>query len=72
MKKARNYYIEIDNILKAFEGNGYTAQSMYWVTDRIAWCWKFRKITEEQMEELANRATYIFENKLCDYFGHKI
>ena len=71
MKKTKNYYAEIDRALKAFEDNGYADKNMYWIADRIAWCWKFKKITEEQMSELTDRATYIFENNLCDFFGKK-
>lgn len=32
------------------------------VADTIAWLWKFRHISEEQMTEMTERATRIFEN----------
>ena len=32
------------------------------VADTIAWLWKFRHISEEQMEQMTERATRIFDN----------
>lgn len=62
---SKNYYDEIDKALIRYENHmNYKTRSMDWITDRICWCWKFRKITESQMEELAARATKIFEEKL--------
>lgn len=58
------YYNEIDKVLKSYENYApYHDRDMDWVANRIDWCWKWRKITREQMEELANRATKIFEDK---------
>ena len=42
----------------------YHTKNMDWVANRIAWAWKWRKITKEEMEELADRATAIFDNNL--------
>ena len=62
---AKDYYNEIDKALLRYEHHmNYKTKTMDWVADRIAWCWKFRKITEEQMEELAARATKIFKERL--------
>ena len=56
------YYNEIDKVLKSYENYApYHDRYMDWVANRIDWCWKWRKITKEQMEELAERATKIFE-----------
>lgn len=55
------YYNEIDVVLKSYENYApYHDKDMSWVANRIDWCWKWRKITREQMEELADRATKIF------------
>lgn len=61
----KNYYDEIDNALIRYEEcMNYKTKTMKWICDRIDWCWKFRKITKNQMEELADRATKVFEEKL--------
>ena len=58
----KDYYGEIDNAIKSYENyKPYHQHSIDWITDRIDWCWKFRKITESQMEELANRIITILE-----------
>ena len=59
------FYQEIDTALKFYEEyKPYHSHSIEWITDRICWCWKWRKITQEQMEELAMRATDILEGNL--------
>ena len=56
------YYKEIDKVLKTYEEyKAYHDRDIDWAANRIDWCWKWKKITEEQMEELADRATLIFE-----------
>jgi len=56
------YYKEIDKVLKSYEKyKPYHDRDIDWAANRIDWCWKWRKITKEQMEELADRATKIFE-----------
>lgn len=52
----KDYYSEIDKALKSYEEyKPYHQYSIDWITDRIDWCWKFKKITEDQMTELADR-----------------
>ena len=59
----RDYYKEIDEVLQDYESHKvYPTRKIEWAADRIDWCWKFRKITKEQMEELADRATEIFNS----------
>ena len=36
--------------------------SVEWICDRIAWAFKWKKITEKQMNELSGRMIYILEN----------
>ena len=63
--KNKNYYEEINKVLKSYEdGKPYYTKNMDWAANRIAWAWKWRKITKEEMEELADRATAIFDNNL--------
>ena len=62
---ARDYYAEIDNALKVYEdGKPYIDKNIDWICDRIDWTWKWKKITESQMEELAERATNILDNMI--------
>lgn len=59
---AKNYYKEIDDALRSYEEfKSWHTKPMDWITDRICWCWKFKHITKDQMEELADRATAVFE-----------
>jgi hypothetical protein len=56
------YYEEIDKVLKEYEFfHPYPAKALDWVADRIDWAWKWRKISEKEMIELAGRATKLFE-----------
>ena len=58
---ARNYYAEIDKVISEYEnGKPWHTRDIDWAANRVDWCWKWRKITKEQMEELANRITAIF------------
>lgn len=61
-KSARDYYAEIDEVLKRYEEyKPYFDKNIDWACNRIDWCWKWKKITKEQMEELADRAALILE-----------
>ena len=65
MSKARDYYAEIDKALKSHEEfRQWNEKPMSWITNRIDWCWKFRKITREQMESLCARAILVFESEV--------
>lgn len=56
------FYVQIDKALQSYENNKpYHPYKIEWITDRIAWCWKWRKITKEQMEELCDRMMKVFE-----------
>ena len=66
MTKVRDYYKEIDDVLTEYENHkSWHTRNIDWACDRIAWCWKWKKITRGQMEELADRATAIFDENLC-------
>lgn len=51
----RNYYQEIDYSINRYENGLYPVHDIDWICSRIDWCWKFRHITETQMNELADR-----------------
>ena len=54
------YYTQINDALASYENHKpYHTKTMDWICDRIDWAWKWRKITEQQMVELAGRATKI-------------
>jgi len=58
----KNYYSEIDKVVTEYENHKlYHIKNIYWAADRVDWAWKWRKITEEEMEELSDRITKIFE-----------
>lgn len=56
VKKIHDYYAEIDTALQSYEScKSWHGKSIHWICNRIDWCWKFRHITERQMEELVDR-----------------
>ena len=56
------FYNEIDKALQSYENcQPYHTRKIEWIADRISWCWKWRKITEEQMHELCERVVIILE-----------
>ena len=56
------YYKQLDKALKSYEEfRPYHQYNIDWICDRITWCWKWKKITPAQMEELALRATTVLE-----------
>lgn len=68
MAKVRDYYKEIDDVLTEYENyKPWHTRNIDWACDRIEWCWKWKKITREQMEELTDRAIAIYgENLFVD------
>ena len=64
-KQKRDYYEEIDNALKSYECyKPWHEKSIDWICNRIDWCWKFKHITEKQMEELANRVCKVMNGEV--------
>ena len=68
MAKVRDYYKEINDVLVEYENyKPWHTRNIDWACDRIEWCWKWKKITREQMEELTDRAIAIYgENLFVD------
>lgn len=64
-KPKKDQYAVIDEALQSYEDfKPYHTKSIDWICDRIDWCWKFRYITREQMESLADRATNIIKMQI--------
>lgn len=58
------FYNEIDEALQSYENyKPYHIRDIEWISNRISWCWKWRKITKEQMEELCDRAIKALERR---------
>ena len=57
----KDYYSEIDQALTRLELGKYPTHSIEWVAERVVWCWKWRKITEGQLEVLCDRLIAYFE-----------
>lgn len=62
----KDYYREIDEAIKRYEEYRYATRNISWITNRIDWCWKFRKISREQMNELSSRITEVINSKHFD------
>ena len=61
MNKQKDYYAEIDSGLREWEEcKPYHNRDLSWLADRIDWCWRWRRITEEQTNELANRVVALY------------
>ena len=59
------FYDEINKALSSYETyKPYHIKSIDWICNRIDWCWKWRKITKEQKDELCDRVIYILEGEL--------
>ena len=64
MKKQKDYYKEINEALLSYEENKlWHTHNTDWICNRIDWCWKFRHITEKQMEELVDRVCCILDGR---------
>lgn len=60
--KKKNYYAEIDKALKEHEEYKPCKQhTTEWICNRIDWCWRWRKINEEQMNELVDRVIKVMK-----------
>lgn len=57
----KDYYAEINKVVTEYENHKpYHTRNIEWAANRVDWAWKWKKITKEQMEELADRITVIF------------
>lgn len=59
----KNYYSEINQALQSYENfKPYHIYSIEWICNRIDWCWKWKKITKDEMEELTDRICEVMEH----------
>ena len=64
-KQKRDYYAEIDTALQSYENyKPWHDKPIDWICNRIDWCWKFKHITEKQMEELADRVCKVMNREV--------
>lgn len=65
LRKVNDYAAQINNALREYEDcedyRHYKQHSIDWICNRIDWCWKFRKITEQQMNQFCDRVCEIME-----------
>ena len=60
----KDFYRELDEAIKSYEeGKPFHTVALDTIADKIDWCWKWRKITEAQMEDLANRVTDLYDGR---------
>ena len=65
VKQNHDYYVEIDKALQSHEQyKSWHGKSIEWICNRIDWCWKFRHITQEQMEELVDRICKVMNREV--------
>ena len=58
------FYNEINEALQSYENyKPYHIRDIEWISNRISWCWTWRKITKEQMEELCDRVIKVLERR---------
>ena len=61
----KKFYEEIDKALKSYEEfKPYHTKSLEWITDRIYWCHKWKKLSQAQVEELCDRVIVIMQSKI--------
>ena len=58
----KDYYKELNTALSSYENfEPYHQRTIDWICHRIDWCWKWKKISEDEMVELSNRAVNILD-----------
>lgn len=61
------FYNEIDKVLQSYECyKPYHLRSLEWICNRIDWCWKWKKINEQEKNELCNRVIVVLERRKYD------
>ena len=51
----------LEKALDRLEKNQYSELSLDYISNQISWLWKFRYITHDKMEELADRVINLYE-----------
>lgn len=59
------YEAQIEQAIHSYEiYHPYPQHTIEWICSRIDWCWKWRKISKEKMEEFANRIIAVMEKDI--------
>lgn len=57
-----DWYTKLNKALESYENHkSWHDKSIEWICDRIDWCYKWKKITEDQMEELTKRVIQVIK-----------
>lgn len=57
------FYNQINEALISYEEyKPHHIKDIDWICNRIDWCWKWKKISHDQMEELTDRICKVMEN----------
>ena len=62
-------YEKIDRALKQHENHKYAERSLESIASYLDWAWKWRKITEEQKDELVDRWLMVHDAVWCKEHG---
>ena len=54
-KPEKDYYAQLDRWVSQYETKGNGDQKLSAISDKISWCWKWKKITKKQVDELCDR-----------------
>lgn len=56
------YEEQLEKAIRSYEEyRPYHQYTVEWICNRIDWCWKWRKISENKMEDFANRIVKVME-----------
>lgn len=62
-------YEKIDRALKQHENHKYAERSLESIASYLDWAWRWRKITEEQKDELVDRWLVVHDAAWCKEHG---
>lgn len=62
MKKKRNYFEELSKALDRLNTDWQKSVYLWQISDKIVWCWKWRKITNEEKDILCDRVTKLYKD----------
>ena len=59
------YEQQLEKAITDFENyHPYPQHNIDWICNRISWCWKWRKISREKMEDFSDRICKIMEDDM--------
>lgn len=60
-KPEKDYYAQINAWLEQYEIKGNGDQKLSVISDKISWCWKWKKLTKSEVDELCNRFVEVLQ-----------